>query len=334
MNARLLRSPAALLPAAALAAAAFLAARGALGAGALEPAARAARLASGWALLAALLAAGAYLLRKHMHRRGYSPEFRMRVPIEALERAQARLAALRRDVARGALADARAVRQAAQSALSREGVQRVLRVRVRPGAPGEARFVLSTQKTFPLLHSARWIRGHLHLGLAFAILLLLHGGAPRSGLGWSILALGVLVVASGLVGIAQWMRGPARLTELERDLSIEETFALGQHLERKLEQALAALAPGLAGQVRACAAEPAGRARAGALLAGAPLEGPERELLEDALVLAGQRARVEREYRTLARARLAMHAWRVLHLPAVWLLLVLVGLHLWAVWRY
>lgn len=329
MNRHLFRSPAALLPA--LAALALIAAfaRGSL------PGAGAARVGSGWALLAALFLAAAYLLRKHMHRRGYSPEFRLRVPIEALERAQVRLAALRRDVARGAFSGARAVSAAARQVLRQEGVQRVYAVRVRPGAAGEPPFVLSTEKTFPLLHSSRWMSGHLYLGTTFALLLLLHGGfSPDSALGWALLALGALIVASGAWGIVQWLRGPARLTKLERDLSIEEAFALEEHLGRKFEGELATFEGELARGLRGLAGGPVDRERARALLASQALAGAERARLEDALVLAAQRARVRQELALLSRARLAMHAWRVAHLPAVVLLVFLVGLHLFALWRY
>src|SRR5690606_38297881 len=103
--------PALLLPVAALGAALFL------GAWAGAPQERALRSISGWALLLILVSAAAYLLRKQMHRRGFSPEFRLRVPIEALERAQVQLAALRREVARGTLGGARVVSRAADQVL-------------------------------------------------------------------------------------------------------------------------------------------------------------------------------------------------------------------------
>lgn len=335
MNKSLFRSWSALVAVAAAAMVAYMATRGLAPVSESLPGGRTARLVTGWSLLAAMLVVGGYLARKYMHKRGYSPEFRMRVPIAALERAQVRIAGVRRDVAKGTYADARAVRVAADHALRSEGVQKVLRVVVSPGGTGEPRFVLTTEKTFPLGRASRWIHLHLYAGVAFVILLWAHGATGLdSGLGAALLISGAIVATSGFVGIVLWAVGPAWLTRLERDLSIEEAFALDEHLVRKLDASATAIGEPLAGRVRALGRTSPDTKAATSLLAEAGADPARRLLVEDALVLAGQRARVGAELRKLTRARLAFQAWRIAHLPFVVVLTILVGLHLWTVWRY
>jgi hypothetical protein len=155
-----------------------------------------------------------------------------------------------------------------------------------------------------------------------------------SGLGTALLVSGAVVSVSGFVGIVLWSLGPAWLTRLERDLSIEEAFALDEHLVRELDANAAAIGEPLAARIRALGRSPPSADSAAHLMAEAGADPARRLQVEDALVLAGQRARVGAELRRLTRARFAFQAWRIAHLPFVVVLTVLVGLHLWTVWRY
>lgn len=290
-------------------------------------------LATGWATLALFLFVVLHVLRKYAHKLGVSPEFRMRVPIDELEEAEKELNAVRRQVAGGTLTDRDDVQRAAKAALRKHGVHKILRIELQPGeGPGEPAWRVLALPTFPLGKMFRWMHAHLYYGLAAGVLVLVHGGgALQAGLGGILTVLGLVVVASGLVGIWFWATGPARMTAEERDLSAEKAFALNENLGRKVDAALEKVAPELHPALRAL--ESAGGTfdeQARQLLvqnAGAPG-------LTDALALLGQRHRVSAELQKLMRGRLRMHAWRVLHIPVAIVLFAAVAIHVVAVLRY
>lgn len=288
-------------------------------------------LATGWASLALFLVVLAHVLRKYVHKLGVSPEFRMRVPVRDLEEAETALFAVRRAVEGGTLSEERDVRRAAEAALKKHGVQRILRIELeRPEGGGPLRVL--ALPTFPLGRMFRWMHAHLFYGAAAGALVLLHGGgALTAGLGGGLTLLALLVVLSGVVGALTWAKGPARMTAAERDLTAEKAHAIHENLARKVEVAYGAVEPALAERVRALEA------------AGADFPERARELvrasrgapgLADLLALLGQRRRVGLELARLRRAKLFMHAWRVLHLPAAVVLLALLVLHVVSVLRY
>ncbi len=290
-------------------------------------------LATGWATLALFLVVLLHVTRKYVHKLGISPEFRMRVPIGELERAETELNAIRRQVAGGTLTDRGDVLRAAKTALRRHGVHKILRVEIEPGdGPNAPAWRVLAHPTFPLGKMFHWMHAHLFYGLAAGVLVFLHGGgALQAGLGGVLTVLALVVVGSGLVGIWFWATGPARMTADERDLSAEKAFALHENLERKVRAAYDDVDESLRAEVRSL--EDAGEdfaARAKALLAkSAGASG-----LTDLFALLGQRRRVAAELRRLMRRRSRMHAWRVLHIPVAIVLAAAVVVHLVSVLRY
>jgi hypothetical protein len=295
-------------------------------------------LLSGWAALTLFLVVMAYVLRKYAHEGGYSPEFRLRVPIEALERTERRLDELRAKVLARVLADRGEIEAEARRLLDEERVARVLRVEI--VASGESPVLVRTRWTEPLGRVARWLHAHLFYGLAALAMVALHGGiAPVSPIGW-LLAVGTLVVtATGLWGIVTWARGPAWLTRKERELGLSIEMAHG--LATSLERGVAAAMERVDEDARTVllAVQRAGRdLPARARLALEQLErdrDPEKiAAVRDALVLIGQRRRVRDAAKELARVRRRFMGWRVVHVPVAWLLLGGVMLHAISVWLY
>ena len=97
-----------------------------------------ARLVSGAIALFCMLLAIGYVLRKYMHKHGYSPEFKLKVPIAKLERAETRLGEVRREILKGQHTTKRGIETLVARVLREEGVQRVLRVEVTEGQIGRA----------------------------------------------------------------------------------------------------------------------------------------------------------------------------------------------------
>jgi hypothetical protein len=138
---------------------------------------------------------------------------------------------------------------------------------------------------------------------------------------------------TGFYGIGAWAFGPTMLTKLEKDLSVEETHAMREHLGRKVQEIGAAVgesAPALIAKLeRADAATFEREARAAIESAGSAAE-PTMDLC----VLVGQKRRVERENARLKRARFFIQGWRIVHLPAALALLILLLVHIFVVLRY
>ena len=297
-------------------------------------------LLSGWVSLALFVVVMGYVLRKYAHKRGYSPEFRMRVPIEALEKVERRLDELRAKVLTRTLTDRGEVEAEGRRVLAEERVTRVLRVEVVEGRGSGPPLVVRAQWTEPLGRVARWLHAHLYYGLAALVLVALHGGVDfRSPIGW-LLALGTLVVIlSGLWGIATWAKGPTWLTRKERELgiSIEMAHGLASSLERSLAAALEKVDDGaraiLLDVTRAGRDQPA-RSR----LALEELEKGRNEeavaTIRDALVIIAHMRRVRERLLELVSVRRRFMGWRIVHVPVAWFLSGIVLLHVLAVWRY
>lgn len=294
------------------------------------------RLTSGLAALVCMALALAYVVRKYMHKYGYSPEFKLRVPIASLERAERRLNELRGQVLAKRFASVAEVRRAVDRALAEERVQRVLKIDVKPGPAGGPPFVLELNKAFMFGRTAKWLHLHVYVSVAFALFVLQHAGSQLGAdLGGVLIALSLWVVVTGLVGIALWTFGPRWLSRRERDLSIEESFVLHEGFRNKLAQLRTQLASD--GELVTLLDEVVARgpqASAAALQAAARFPDERRKLFQDACVLAGQARRVDVEFRALWRIRLSFMAWRAAHIPAAVLLLFAVTAHLVTIWIY
>ncbi len=301
---------------------------------------RSARLVSGAVALGCMLLAIGYVLRKYMHKYGYSPEFKLKVPIAKLERAETRLAELRREILKGQHTTKRGVEALLARVLREEGVQRVLRVEVSEGPPAGPKFELKASKAFPLGKAASWLHLHVYISIAMAIAVFVHGGDGwDSGMGALLLAVSALVIVTGVIGIFLWAFGPTWLTRRERDLSIEESFVMREGFSRKLKE----LIEKMDADLRAVLEDASAKGAAGSggdhavrvLLKALPASDAARRVqLQDALVLRGQLQRVEAEFRALWRIRLGFMAWRAVHLPAALILCAAVVAHVLSIALY
>ena len=301
---------------------------------------------TGWAALTFYAVLALYPLRKYAQRRGYSPEFRMEVPIERVERAHSRLSGIRTRIAAGELASAAGIRRAVKSALKAERVGGILRVRIEKGGADDPNFLVLPAWREPLGRVSGWMHVHIYYGLAAAVLVWLHGGGSLdSPMAVLLNGLSYFVILTGVVGIVLWVFGPSLLTARERDISLEKAFSLRRHYSRKVEaqrekvRGLVARSGGGNGFSRRL--EEVGRAGsrlpvlAASLLDQLPDDLKEhRSDVQDLLVLIGQRRNVESEWASLNRLRRLMHIWRLLHVPAAILLVVIVLVHVYSVWRY
>lgn len=296
---------------------------------------RSLQLTSGWFALALLAIAFGYVLRKYAHKRRYSPEFAMRREFAAIERANDRVIELLPRIKSGALASKRDVERAAKKILVDEGVHRVNRVEVEAGAPGEPAWRVRIRPTEPLGRMRRWMHAHLYYGGAFGFVVAVHArGGVDSATGIGLALLAATVWLTGAWGLYFWLFGPSMLTRAERDLSIEEAYALAESLERKLDGALDELPPNERAVFERVAASGDPRAATAALdelrTANTEAQGVHRDLM--ALVV--QRMRVADEYGRLARVRSRIMSWKLVHVPAAIALAGLALLHAATILRY
>lgn len=293
---------------------------------------------SGWLALALFAAAYAYVLRKYAHKLGYSPEFRLKMPRAAVERAEGRIEEIRYAMALGTLKGHVEILEKARRVLREEKCERILRASIDTRG-GQTALVIS--RTEPLARVARWMHAHVYYGFAAGIVALVHGGARfHSPMSIALDGLTVLVVVTGLAGLVFWLFGPSWLTRLEHDLTSEEVFVLARHYERRVAEVLA----GVGAQDRALAtllrdAPPGETAALTTRLAIAlgPISAPDDDVearARDILTLCGQRLRLRAELARLSRARFTMNAWRLVHIPASIVLLAAILVHVVSVWWY
>lgn len=266
-------------------------------------------LTTGWIAVAAYIALALYAVRRAAHRLRLSPEFAWKAQRPALERAQSQLRELQNRAARRELAGRAALQTAAKAILREHGVQRVLRIAVRPNPAGLGLFTVQALPREPLGRLASWLHAHIYYGAAAAVIVFCHGGGRcGTSMGLCLNLLSGFVIGSGLLGALLWTFGPTWLTRAERELSIERASALVGHYDRKL---------------------------AGARDDLAAASGDQRQRAEqDLAVLLGQRGLVAREAARLERFRLLLRGWRLLHVPMSVLLLALVAVHVLSIYLY
>lgn len=316
-------------------------------------------LTTGWVAFGLFAIVMAYVVRKHMHARGYSPEFWMRPALEGDEKkrtpkqkvavrqeravrreeaAELRLNELRAQIRLGALREQKEIQRRADDILASEGAARLFRVDV---VPEGGSFALLTRPTEPLGRLARWLHAHLYYGLAAMAVVGLHGGlVPTTPMAW-LLELGtVLVVLTGLWGIATWTRGPSWMTAKERELglTIEMAHALDFSLRLSLQGALDEVAEGTRVELSRLSSSPASRFPEALASARQELESEtdetKKRAVGDALILIGQVWHVRGRLKQLQFVRWTFQGWRGLHVPLAWFFLGVIGLHVLAVWWY
>ena len=298
---------------------------------------------SGWVAFGLMLIAMAYCARKYMHKRGYSSEFKRRVPVKNLEAAESRLNVIRADVAKGLLTSRGEVEQQARRALQEERVNKVLLVDVKDGdtAAGDPQFVLTTRPPEIFGRMTKWLHAHIYYGLASGVLVWVHGGGTMglaSPLGFAMTVLTFIVLLTGVIGWILFAVGPSWMTRNETDMNFEETFVLRASLGDKIEEQCKKLEdePQMLAKVKRVARAKRGvAARIEKTLAELSASNPDAtDLLRDIMVLIGQRHRMRVGNEKLYRIKFWMNLWRAIHIPASLALIGAVLVHILSVWWY
>jgi hypothetical protein len=284
-----------------------------------------------------MVAVVVYSLRKFIHRLGWSPEFRMRTPVEALERAQTRMNEIRRAIMLGHLKSQSEVERQANRVLREEGAHRICRAAAKRGESDGPAFEIEIRPTEPLGRVSKWLHFHAYVGLATGVVLYVHGGGTfESPMGAILNGLTLLIILTGVLGIVLFALGPRWMTRAERDMNFEEAFVLARSLKEKIKEAYAALPENQVTEFRS-----AERSRSTsvvvqqtALMKIVELDPQSEKDLQDVMVLVGQRRRILQDLRQASRVRLLINAWRLVHIPATILLMGFVAVHVFSVWWY
>lgn len=267
-------------------------------------------LATGWLAVACYVALAAYAVRRAAHRLRLSPEFAWKAKLPNLERAQSELRELQNRITRREVVGAAMARREATRIVRRLDVQAVLAVAIAPDPQSIGALQVRVTPREPLGRLAAWLQAHIWLGVAAAVLVVCHGGLRCSStMGLLLNTLSLAVIGTGVLGAIAWTFGPTWLTRAERELPIEQVWALRDHYERKVAEATAALRDATATEASSA-------------------------LRTDLGTLKGQRELVLRELRRLGLYRDLMRVWRLVHVPGSILLLALVALHVLGVWLY
>ncbi|MEE9393587.1 MAG: hypothetical protein V3W41_13885 [Planctomycetota bacterium] len=296
---------------------------------------------SGWIAFALMVVACLYVLRKYIHKLGWSPELRMKMPVAVLERTDSRLNDVRRRIAQGSLTDLKEVKTLTANILRDEGVQKVIVCDVEEGdtSRGEPSLKVMARPTEPYGRMVSWLHAHAYYGIASGVLVWLHGGMKfDEPMGIALNVLTLVVIVTGIVGLFLFAMGPSWIAKAEQDISFEQQYVLTHSLEEKFNEAMTKFEdePELAAQIRK--AQKAGGNFddvAKRELATAVAAKPDAKvLLQDVMVLLGQRRRIEKGLAGLMRIRFLMNFWRVVHVPLSIVLMVVVFVHIVQVWWY
>jgi len=200
-----------------------------------------------------------------------------------------------------------------------------------------------------------WVSAHIYLGLLTLMMIPMHAGFH---FGWDVHTLAfvllVVVVLSGLFGLALYLTVPPKLTGYEGEM-------LPDKIESELNRIVSAMKPLAAGKTglfqrlyfeeigRAVATTPQGwrmlltgrkpflalAARTQELNRILPqLPGSEHEAFTQFSALVLQRTEMESRLAGQMRLKNALQAWLYVHVPASIALLVAVGVHLLVVFYY
>ena len=292
---------------------------------------------SGVLVLVLMVAVVGYSLRKFIHRLGWSPEFKMRTSVAALERALVRMNEIRRGVLLGHLKTRSEVEREAAAALKAEGAHRICKAVVTTGQRGGPAFEIEIRPTEPLGRVARWLHFHAYMGLASGVVLYVHGGGSfATPMAAAINGLSLLIVLTGVIGLILFAIGPRLMTRAEKDMSFEEAFVLERSLRGKIKDAYDALSEEQVARFKSAerSHSTSVMVQQTALIEIVKQDPASEKDLQDVMVLVGQRRRILDDLKQAARIRLFINSWRLLHIPATILLFGFVLIHVFSVWWY
>ncbi len=289
-------------------------------------------MTSGWVAFSLFLIVTAFILRKYCHKLGISPEFRMRVSREQLERAENRVGQLRMEVYGGRLTDPKEIEKQARRILREEEVKSCVSIILEETEGKRYPKIVPAQ---PLGKLSGWVRMHLFLGLAAGLLVAFHGGLEfDSTIAWLLNGSALLVLASGLIGLVDWAIGPTLLTRLEQSspqLSAERAHGLLVSLTRVVQGERDQVAELVGGPQVLLSLRRDPEARESHVT---NLTEKQRESVDSWLVAADQLDQVSTRYQGLMRAKFLIHAWRLVHIPATVILWAAIIVHAITIYWY
>jgi len=197
----------------------------------------------------------------------------------------------------------------------------------------------------------QWLQSHIYLGLLVLIVLLLHsGGRFHDRIAVTALLLGAIVVVSGATGALLYATLPRILTDAESNLAPDEISEQINDLLRQMariaaprspafqnvyhELARGTTPPTLAGWRLLLSKRETRRddGRRSQLLAAVPKD--EQDELRQMLVLSRQREELLRRLLAQQRYKNILEVWLYIHVPFTFALLIVVALHITAVFYY
>jgi hypothetical protein len=197
-----------------------------------------------------------------------------------------------------------------------------------------------------------WLQAHIYLGLLSVVVVALHAGFRfRDQVATAAAVALVAVVATGFVGARLYAALPRRLTRVESNLTVEEISVELNRLTQAMERLSASRSPLFARIARDLlkAARPRRLAGWRLLLAaggGEPeperdretllrqLPEDEREPMRQVLVLYRQHRELHLRLRYQQRYKNLLEAWLYLHVPLTVVLIVLIAVHVAAVFYF
>jgi len=197
-----------------------------------------------------------------------------------------------------------------------------------------------------------WLQAHIYLGLLSVVVVALHAGFRfRDQVATAAAVALVAVVATGFVGARLYAALPRRLTRVESNLTVEEISVELNRLTQAMERLSASRSPLFARIARDLLKAARPRRLAGwrlLLAAGAGEPEPERdretllrqlpederEPMRQVLVLYRQHRELHLRLRYQQRYKNLLEAWLYLHVPLTVVLIVLIAVHVAAVFYF
>ncbi len=248
---------------------------------------------------------------------------------------------LNRKIRQGAYTADGDITAAAHEILERNGMAKVQRAELRlltvAGKP--VRYV-GVAKREPFGRLEPWLEMHMGVGIVACLAVWLHADFVLwHHVGWTLIALSMLVLVSGLLGALFFRVLPPRMAHADPGIPYEEAGVARETyeaclngiiatLEQPLRTELAALrrSTGTPGTLRRRNDELLGR------LAAAHPE--DAEMIRDLAVMSGSRDYLAWTSAAARRLDFLMRLWRWVHVPLSVLLFFVIALHVWQVIWY
>jgi len=295
---------------------------------------------SGNVVLLLFVATMAFVLRKWSIKLAWFRDFG-RAPAERADACWAAVQELNSKIRKGAFSGDAEIRAAADETLARFGVANIQRAELRVLDVAGRRIVyVQLAKKEPFGRLEPWLEMHMGVGVVACVAVLLHADfALRHAVGWSLFALSMVVLVTGLVGAALYRVVPSMLVKADADIPYEEAGVARENYQRCIEGVVATLdeklRPHFAPLLVPAASLEALAERAAAVMREVAASHPQSaDVARDLVVMAGSRDSLLWSTAQARRYDLWLRLWRWIHAPVSVALFFLIALHVWVVLWY